>query len=57
MMVSVSPGAAAQEVKIKLNREWAPVGVAHLHELMAASFYDESRVFRSIGGACGALQG
>jgi len=57
MMVSVSPGAAAQEVKIKLNREWAPVGVAHLHELMAASFYDESRIFRSIGGACGALQG
>ena len=51
MVVTDSTGEKAHEIVIKLHKEWAPVGVAHLHELMAASFYDESRVYRSIGGA------
>jgi cyclophilin family peptidyl-prolyl cis-trans isomerase len=46
MRVETSAGAFV----IEAHRDWAPRGVARLHELVQAGYFDDSRFFRVVPG-------
>jgi peptidyl-prolyl cis-trans isomerase A (cyclophilin A) len=35
---------------VEVHREWAPLGAARFHDLVAAKYYDEGRFFRVVKG-------
>merc|ERR1719271_204922 len=45
-----TPDAQPQQVKIKLHKEWAPIGVAQFQSLVSKGWFNNAGVFRVVPG-------
>lgn len=44
------PNEAPQQVKIKLHKDWAPIGVAQFQSLVSKGWFNDAGVFRVVPG-------
>merc|ERR1719420_1504341 len=50
LQIARTPNDAPQPVKIKMHKEWAPIGVAQFNSLVSKGWFNNAGVFRVVPG-------